>query len=82
MRELKLEKTELKLTIGSEVYNLAFPSVKERKDLAVKLEKNEGDEIAITQEFLAKMGLPTEVSDNFEIVHMRQVLEEFNRSPK
>jgi len=82
MRELKLEKTELKVTIGSEVYTLTFPTVKERKDLAAELEKEEGNELFVTQDFLLKMGLPKSVSDDFEIIHMRQILEEFNRSPK
>ena len=44
--------------------------------------KDDVSQIMVIQDFLAGKGLPKKISDDFELHHLLQVVEEFNRSPK
>lgn len=85
MRELKLESNKLKLTMESGVEMLSFPTVKQRKMLAIEIKKADEDEELLTdalQDYLLELGMKRESFDGLEVAHLNQIIGEFNAVPK
>jgi hypothetical protein len=75
---LELKKRELQFKLDDQVYKLKFPSVSQVREYAKKFEKEE-DSLKCIIDFLSKLGLPKEVTEDMEVNHLETIMTEITK---
>lgn len=78
--EMKFEKRVIALDVYGEKFEVSFPTPKQLRwyiDELKKVSEQEGDksEVDLIVEFLAKLGLPKEKSEEMEVSHISKLVE-------
>jgi len=81
---LEFNRSKLKLKVYGEEYELLFPTVKQSQDFAKEVKEVEGDDDKSSKmfDFLEKLGLPKNVTEEMEVQHLEMVLEKLMPSKK
>lgn len=78
---LELESNKLEIKFNNAVYSLKFPTVGEFKQYKEKFNEKENTlENIVT--FLVKLGLPCEICEQLEIVHMNKIVKALTEEKK
>ncbi len=78
---LELESNKLEIKFNNAIYFLKFPTVREFKEYREKFKDTENSLDHISA-FLSSLGLPCEVCEQLEIIHMNKIVKALTEEKK
>jgi hypothetical protein len=79
---LEIKKSVLAVKIDGKEYSIKFPTIKTVREFQLKVKESGEQDLGVTLDFLASLGLPVAVSEELEPQHLQAIIEAISGTKK